>query len=126
MQAKLNNEKSVTIWGTGTPIREWLYVEDAAEIIVKSVLVSSFIEPVNVGIGEGISILELAKLIKKIVGYEGNIELDRTRPDGAPHKVMDNSRMLNKYNGWKPPTSLRKGIKETVEWYLKHNIQQES
>ncbi len=126
IQAKINNENSVTIWGTGTPVREWLYVEDAAEIIVRSVTVNPFIEPVNVGIGEGISIIELAKLIKKIVCYEGNIELDRSRPDGAPHKIMDNSRMLNKYNGWTPPTSLREGLKKTVEWYFKHNIQQES
>ncbi len=122
VQARKNNEEAVTIWGTGTPIREWLYVEDAAEIIIKSLKVDPFIEPVNVGIGEGISILELAKLVKKIVGFEGNIKLDRTKPDGAPHKVMDNSRMVKKYKGWKPPTSLKEGIKKTVEWYNKHHI----
>ena len=116
-EAKRTNQPEVIVWGTGKPIREWLYVDDGAEILIKSLEIEPTIEPINVGIGKGISILELAELIKKVVGYEGKIVLDRSKPDGAPYKTMDNTK-LKKIFKWEPPTSLREGIEKTVEWYL--------
>ena len=116
VEAKRKNLTRVTVWGSGKPVREWLYVDDGAEIIIKALEMGPTVDPINVGVGKGISILELAELIKDIVGYKGEIVLDRSRPDGAPHKTMDNSKLRALFN-WVPPTSLRKGIEQTVEWY---------
>ena len=119
IEAKRKNQPMVIVWGTGKPVREWLYVDDGAEILVKSLKIEPIIEPINVGVGKGISILELAELIKEIAGYKGEIVLDRSKPDGAPYKTMDNMRLKKIFN-WVPPTSLREGVEKTVEWYL-HN-----
>ena len=116
VEAKRKGLPSVTVWGSGKPVREWLYVDDGAEILIKALEIGPTVDPVNVGVGKGISVLELAELIKYIVGYKGAIVLDRSRPDGAPHKTMDNSKLRTIFN-WVPPTSLRKGIEQTVEWY---------
>ena len=116
-EAKRKNLSSVTVWGTGKPVREWLYVDDGAEILIKSLEIGQTIEPINVGVGKGISVFELAELIKEEVGYRGEIVLDKSKPDGAPHKTMDNTK-LEKIFKWEPPTSLREGIEKTVEWYL--------
>jgi len=118
VEAKRKNLPSVLVWGTGKPIREWLYVDDGAEILIKSLEIEPTIEPINVGVGKGISILELAELIKEVVGYKGEIVLDRSKPDGVPYKTMDNTK-LKKIFKWEPPTSLREGIEKTVEWYIK-------
>jgi GDP-L-fucose synthase len=117
VEAKRKNQPKVVVWGTGNPIREWLFVDDAVEVLIKALEIEPTIEPINVGVGEGISILELAKLIREIVGYKGEIVLDKSKPDGAPHKTMDNTRLKKIFN-WVPPTSLREGIKKTVEEYL--------
>lgn len=117
VEAKRKNQPEVVVWGTGKPIRGWLFVDDGAEILIKSLEIEPVIEPINVGGGKGISILELAELIRRIVGYKGRIILDRSKPDGAPYKVMNNSRLKKIFN-WVPPTSLREGIKKTVEAYL--------
>ena len=116
VEAKRKNLTRVTVWGSGKPVREWLYVDDGAEIIIKALEMGPTVDPINVGVGKGISILELAELIKDIVGYNGKIVLEMSRPDGAPHKTMDNSKLRALFN-WVPPTSLRKGIEQTVEWY---------
>ena len=116
VEAKKKNLPDVTVWGTGKPIREWLFVDDGAEILIKSLEIEPTIEPINVGVGKGISILELAELIKEVVGYKGEIILDESKPDGAPYKTMDNTKLKKIFN-WVPPTSLREGIKKTVEWY---------
>ncbi len=118
VEAKRKNLPSVVVWGTGKPIREWLYVDDGAEILIRALEIEPTIEPINVGVGKGISILELAELIKEVVGYEGEIVLDRSKPDGAPYKTMDNTK-LKKIFKWEPPTSLREGIEKTVGWYIK-------
>ena len=118
VEAKRKNLPKVVVWGTGKPIREWLYVDDGAEILIKSLEIEPIIEPINVGVGKGISILALAELIKEVVGYRGEIILDKSKPDGAPHKTMDNTRLKGIFN-WVPPTSLREGIEKTVEWYIK-------
>ena len=117
VEAKRKNQPEVVVWGTGKPIREWLFVDDGAEILIKSLEIEPVVEPINVGVGKGISILELAELIRQIVGYKGRIILDRSKPDGAPYKTMNNNRLKKIFN-WVPPTSLREGIKKTVEAYL--------
>jgi GDP-L-fucose synthase len=119
VEAKRRKQPQVVVWGTGKPIREWLYVYDAVEVLIKALEIEFTIEPVNVGVGKGISILELAELIKEITGYKGEIILDTSRPDGAPYKTMNNNRLKEIFN-WVPPTSLREGIKKTVEWYREH------
>jgi len=106
--AKNNNQPTVTIWGTGTPKREFLYVDDLADACFY--LMEAYNESglVNIGIGEDISILELTELVVKIVGYEGKIVTDTTKPDGTPRKLMD----VGKLNaqGWKAKISLEEGI----------------
>lgn len=116
VEAKRKNQPEVVVWGTGKPIREWLYVGDAVEVLIKALEIEPTIEPINVGVGKGISISELAELIKEIVGYKGRIVLDKSKPDGAPCKTMDNTRLKRIFN-WVSPTSLRDGIKKTVEEY---------
>jgi GDP-L-fucose synthase len=115
-EAKKKNLPNVTVWGTGKPIREWLYVDDGAETLIRALEIEPTIEPINVGVGKGISILELAELIKEGVGYRGEIILDKSKPDGAPYKTMDNTKMKKIFK-WVPPTSLEEGIEKTVEWY---------
>lgn len=126
-EAKINNEKFVEIWGTGKPKRELLFVDDLADAIVYLMekidgydLYEKGISHINIGAGEDISIANLARLIFEIVGYQGNIKFDDTKPDGTPRKILDVSR-LNAL-GWKHKTSLREGIKKTYEWYLENKI----
>ncbi len=111
--AKRNNEASVTIWGTGSPKREFLHADDLAEACLY--LMENYNEQglVNIGVGEDISILDLAILVKKIVGFEGEILTDTSKPDGTPRKLMDVSK-LNGF-GWKAKTSLEEGIKKVYE-----------
>lgn len=117
VEAKRGKYSEVIVWGSGKPVREWLYVDDGAEVLIKALEIEPTIEPINVGVGKGISVLELAQLIKQVVGYQGKIVLDKAKPDGAPHKTMDNTRLKNIFN-WVPPTGLRQGIEETVKWYI--------
>ena len=106
--AKNNKEASVTIWGTGTPKREFLYVDDLAEACFY--LMQTYNEPglVNIGVGEDVSILELAQLVVKVVGFEGEIVTDTTKPDGTPRKLMDVGKLHAQ--GWKAKVSLEEGI----------------
>lgn len=118
--AKRENKPRVVVWGTGSPVREWLYVEDAADILIASISSAPSIDPINIGVNKGISIKELTYLIKEIVGYKGKIIFDITKPDGAPYKTMYNNKMIKHFMGWIPPTSLKEGIKKTVQWYNKN------
>lgn len=111
--AKKNNHPSVEIWGTGTPRREFLHVDDLAEACLFLMNGYSSHEIVNIGVGEDISILELAELIKKIVGYDGRITTNTDMPDGTPRKLMDVSRVNDL--GWKASISLQAGIKSVYE-----------
>ena len=117
VEAKRNNQPEVVVWGSGTPVREWLYVDDGAEVLIKAMDIEPTIEPINVGVGGQVSMLELVELLRKIVEYNGKIVLDKSKPDGVPFKTMDNSR-LKKVFKWVPPTGLREGITKTVEWYI--------
>jgi len=116
----------VTIWGTGSPKREFLYVDDLAEAIVFLLenidakdIYENGISQINVGTGEDLSIGELAQLVADVVGYKGRIVYDKSKPDGTPRKLMDVSRINNL--GWKYKTSLKEGIEKTYEWFLKQN-----
>ncbi|UKJ08263.1 GDP-L-fucose synthase family protein [Solitalea lacus] len=111
--AKENNESAVTIWGTGCPKREFLHAQDMADACV--FLMKTYNEPglVNIGVGEDISILELAKLIKKIVGFKGEILTDTSKPDGTPRKLMNVDKLTSL--GWKASISLEEGIKKVYE-----------
>jgi GDP-L-fucose synthase len=116
-EAYKNNLPSVSIWGTGKPIREWLHVDDGAEAMVRALEVEPYLDPINIGIGKGISIIELAEMISAVVGYKGKLVLDPSKPDGASKKTVDGSTGIKLFN-WKPSRSLKKGVEETVEYYM--------
>ncbi len=117
--AKRDGLSAVEIWGTGRPIRDWLYVKDGAEAILRAGAVYNEVEPLNIASGAGISVTDLALLIKNIVGYEGELKYNANKPDGALKKVFSIKKMKEKLN-WFPKTKLEQGIKETFEW-LKEN-----
>ena len=123
--AKERENNSIEVWGTGAPLREFLYVEDLASAVIHCLenvssedIYSQDISHLNCGSEEELSILELVKLIKKIIRYEGNIVWDKSKPDGTYRKKMDNTRMTNL--GFSPSTSLETGISKTYNWYLKN------
>lgn len=125
-EAKTNNEKSVTIWGTGKPKREFLYVDDLADAMIFLIenidakdLYENGISHLNIGTGKDLSINELAELIADVTGFKGNIVHDTSKPDGTPRKLMDVSR-INAI-GWKYKTDLRDGLVKTYNWF-KQNL----
>jgi len=115
-QAKVNNEKEVLVWGSGLPLREFLFVDDLAEASLYMMEHYSDLGHVNIGSGQEISIKELANTISKVVGYQGKILFDSSKPDGTPRKLLDTS--LANSLGWKSKTSLLDGIQMTYQWYL--------
>ncbi len=119
VKARQNNEPKVIVWGTGTPVREWMHVDDGAEALIRAIDMPFYPGPVNVGIGSGISVIDMANLIKKYVGYEGAIELDPTKPDGAIYKTVE-GKLGEELMNWKPRKPFEQGVKETIEWYLKN------
>ena len=118
VRAKREGLPQVVVWGTGNPVREWLHVDDAVEALLRGLDAAATSEPVNVGIGRGISIRDLAVLIQKLVGYQGELLFDPARPDGAPFKTVDGTRGLQ-HLGWRPERNLEQGVAETIEWYLR-------
>ncbi|MBS5780323.1 MAG: GDP-L-fucose synthase [Megamonas sp.] len=122
-EAKENNLNEVVIWGTGTPLREFLYVDDLADACVYLMNTYSGNETVNLGTGKELSIKELAELVKKVVGFKGNITFDTTKPDGTPRKLLDVSK-LEKL-GWKYKTELEDGIKLAYEDFLNNDMRAE-
>ena len=116
VDAELAGAPEVKVWGTGEPIREWLYVDDGAEAMVRGMFCDSEEEPVNVGIAEGVSIKQLAKIISEDTGYKGRIVFDPSKPDGAACKTVDGSRGRETL-GWTPQVKLRPGIRMTIDWY---------
>jgi GDP-L-fucose synthase len=118
-EAKINANPEVTIWGTGSPKREFLHVDDMADACVylmENYAYSDTCEFVNIGTGKDLSIKELAEMIKEIVGYRGKIVYDHTKPDGTPRKLLDVSRLHEL--GWREKIPLREGIEQTYKWYL--------
>jgi len=116
--AKSKNESSVDIWGSGSPLREFMYVDDLADAIKYVISNNIDHELLNVGSGEEISIKSLAELISEIVGYKGDLIFDSSMPDGNPRKLLD-STLINNL-GWSAKTSLENGLKLTYNWYLKN------
>ena len=115
-EAKVANAPSVTVWGTGTPRREFLHVDDLAQACL--VLLQHYDSPetINVGLGDDMPIRELAETVASVIGYQGAIEWDSAKPDGMPRKLLDTTRINDL--GWKPQISLRDGLASTYEWYL--------
>ena len=122
-EAKENKLKEVVIWGTGTPLREFLYVDDLAEACVYLMNTYSGDETVNLGTGKEVTIKELAETVKEVVGYEGNLSFDTTKPDGTPRKLLDVSKLETL--GWKYHTELKDGIKLAYEDFLHSEIRAE-
>jgi len=117
-EAKRNGESKIVIWGTGTPRREFLHVDDMADATVYLMTQYSDEEPVNVGVGDDLTILELAHLVRAVVGFEGEIVHDLTKPDGTPRKLLDVGRLHGL--GWKARIPLAEGVRSTYEWFLSH------
>ncbi|WP_166084324.1 GDP-L-fucose synthase [Bradyrhizobium barranii] len=117
-EAKVAGAKSVIVWGTGTPRREFLYVDDMADACVHLMKTYSSAELVNIGTGEDITIAEFARVVAAIVGYGGEISFDTSRPDGTPRKLLDVSRLAKL--GWRATTSLEDGVRRAYAAYLSH------
>jgi GDP-L-fucose synthase len=117
MITKFNNSdgKSVTFWGDGTPMREFLYADDLADACVFAINHFENAELINVGSGENVSIKDLANIVASVVGYSGNIEWDKTRPNGTPNRPLDCSKMTEL--GWKPKYNLYSGLRKTYQWF---------
>lgn len=119
-EAKVNNIPEVVVWGSGTPLREFLYSEDMADACIHLMETYEGNDFFNIGTGKEISIKGLAELVKEIVGYEGKIVWDSTKPDGTPRKLLDVSRLEKA--GWTYKTELRDGIEKAYKWYLENYI----
>ncbi len=116
--AKQKNESAVTIWGTGRPMREFIYVDDVADACFFLMHRYNESNIINVGTGREVSIKELAHLIKEVVGYDGKIIFDTSKPDGSHRKSLDVTNLKNL--GWQAKTSLKDGLQKTYHWYLRH------
>jgi GDP-L-fucose synthase len=121
-EAKINRDRELVVWGTGEPRREFLHVDDFASAVL--FLLENYDSPeiINVGCGEDISIRGLAELICEIVGFEGDLRWDRSKPDGTPRKLLDVSK-IGKL-GWEPTIPLRDGIAQTYDWFVEHGARQ--
>jgi len=115
-EAKLRGDTAVKLWGTGLPLREFLHVDDLAQACL--LLMDKYSEPgtINIGSGQEVTIQALAETISSVVGYYGKLEFDKSKPDGTPRKIMDNSRI--QALGWTSQISLKQGIQEVYQWYL--------
>jgi GDP-L-fucose synthase len=115
-EAKVAGSPSVTLWGSGTPLREFLHTDDLAHAC--TYLLENYDDdaPINVGWGQDISIAELGSMIAQIVGFQGQIQWDSSKPDGTPRKLLDTTKINSL--GWEPSISLRDGIESTYRWYL--------
>ena len=119
-EAKVSGSDSVTIWGDGSPFREFLYADDLANALVYLMLNYNEKEFVNVGFGDEITIKDLALLIQKVVGFEGHLAFDTSKPNGTPRKLMDSTRLFD--TGWKPKIQLEEGIKLAYQDFVGRNI----
>jgi len=117
-EAKINNNAPVTLWGSGTPMREFLHVNDMAEAVVFALENQLTSNLYNIGTGKDVTIKELAETIQRVIGYQGQIIWDASKPDGTPRKLMDVSKM--KAMGWQYSTELEDGIKNTYQWFLEN------
>lgn len=116
MEAQRNHLDVVEVWGSGRPVREWMYVEDAADGILRATERYDDLDVLNVGSGTGCSIAQLATMIAELAGWQGKFVFNTSRPDGAPRKILDVAKMRRALDGWCPATGLRDGIAKTIEW----------
>lgn len=115
-ETKIAGDRELAIWGTGTPRREFLHVDDAADALVDIMQLYSEDEHINVGSGSDMTIKELASLVAAVVGFSGEIVTDPSKPDGVPRKLLDVSKL--KRLGWQPRIDLEEGLADTYRWYL--------
>lgn len=115
-EAKVSNKRKVVIWGTGSPRREFLHVDDLADACLYLMVNYDGREIVNIGVGEDLTIRELAEMIAGVIGFKGKLRFDTSKPDGTPQKLLDVSRLNNL--GWQAKISLEEGIRRTYDWYL--------
>lgn len=119
-QAKVSGAEAVDVWGSGRALREFLYVDDAADGIVHILKHYSGAEHVNLGTSEEISIRDLAGLMARVIGYRGKLAFDTNKPDGTPRKVVDTTRLRGL--GWQAATGLQPGLEQTYRWYVNHHL----
>ncbi len=119
VEAKERGASTVVLWGTGSPTREFLFVENAADAIILAAERYDKPEPMNLGSGQEISIRDLAALIKDMVGYEGEFVYDNTKPDGQPRRCLDTSRAWKEL-GWRASTPMKEGLRRTIDWFLEN------
>jgi len=117
-EAKLTGAPAMTVWGSGSPRREFLHVDDAADAMVHLLKSYSGAQHVNVGTGEDITILDLTQMVADVVGFEGEIVTDPTKPDGTPRKLMDVSTLFE--TGWRPRYDLPSGLENAYAWFVEH------
>jgi GDP-L-fucose synthase len=117
-EAKLRGDSTISIWGTGTPRREFLHVDDLADAVIYLMNTYDDEQIINIGWGEDVTIRELAEMIAAASGFQGQLIFDSSKPDGTPRKLLDTSRLSAL--GWKPKISLRSGIEQTYEWFKQH------
>lgn len=119
-EAKMSGAGNVTLWGSGSPHREFVHADDIADACLHLLQrdVSALEFPLNIGVGADISIRELAEKIASVVGYAGKLDWDTTKPDGAPRKLLDSARL--RASGWSPAISFDAGLRNTYDWYLQH------
>lgn len=117
-EAKEQSVPSIEIWGTGKPTREFIYVDDMADALVFLLKSYSSKDIINVGTGEDVAIGDMAHILAKVVGYEGEFHFNTDKPDGMPRKLLDSARLHAM--GWKPQTSLEEGLRKSYQWFLDH------
>lgn len=122
VEAKQQNQEQVEVWGTGKPIREFLYVGDCADAIIAAAERYSDTMPLNIGCGKGTTICELVSNIKEVTGYSGHLAWNTSKPDGQMKKILNVDRM-KKVLGWEPPTDLLSGLRKTIDWYVANKKQ---
>jgi GDP-L-fucose synthase len=116
VEARKQGEEQILLWGDGSPTREFLYVDDCAEAIVRAAEAYDGAEPVNIGTGAEISIRELAELVAELAGFQGEIRWDTSKPNGQPRRCLDTTRAWEWF-GFRAQTDLRTGLRETISWY---------
>jgi GDP-L-fucose synthase len=118
-EAKVSGAEAVTLWGSGSPCREFIHADDIADACLHLLQQEGTLElPVNIGVGSDLSIRELAERMAQVVGYQGRLDWDTSKPDGAPRKLLDSARLLA--TGWKAKTGFDQGLRSTYEWYLQN------
>jgi GDP-L-fucose synthase len=125
LEARETGQTELVVWGDGSPTREFLYVEDAAEGIILASERYNDSDPVNLGSGFEISIKDLAQLIARLCGFEGRLVFDASQPNGQPRRALDTSRALNSF-GFKAQVGFENGLRTTIDWYIKHRQKQEN